>query len=358
LPPVHIQAKTSPILNKGEKWRVGYYEGGPYTEYVTTMRTLISGLMKLGWIETSELPTFEDETPRPYWKWLTQAQSKYLSFRPEDGYSANWEKQKRAQNKTEMMDKLTNNHLDLVIAMGSWAGQDLANNQHSVPTVVVSTSNPLKAGIIKSAEDSGYDHVTARVDKDRYLRQVRMFHRIARFKRLGVVYEDTALGRVYSALDEVQRASTERGFELVTCAALDNNTNDISKANQSCLECYRRLAGQVDAIYVTALNCVDRMMDPLAEIFITNRIPSFSMIGSKQVKKGVMLSISSDSGHESQGMYNASKIAEILNGVKPRSLPQNFPDPLDVAINMDTVERIGFEMPPSIYKIAHEIYGK
>ena len=99
-------------------------------------------------------------------------------------------------------------------------------------------------------------------------------------------------------------------------------------------------------------------MEPLAEIFITNRIPSFSMIGSKQVKKGVMLSISSDSGHESQGMYNASKIAEIFNGAKPRSLPQNFADPADIAINMNTVDRIGFKMPPSIYKIAHEIYRK
>ena len=71
-----------------------------------------------------------------------------------------------------------------------------------------------------------------------------------------------------------------------------------------------------------------------------------------------MLSISSDSGHESQGVYNASKIAEILNGEKPRNLQQNFADPLDIAINMDTVDRIGFEMPPSMYKIAHEIYRK
>jgi ABC-type uncharacterized transport system substrate-binding protein len=356
--PEYLRAKTNPILNDGKKWRIGYYEGGPYTDYVTTMQTLIMGLIKLGWIQDSHITAIEGEIPKPYWEWLTRAHSKYLSFRPQDGYSANWEDSKRARHKSEIMSKLINKRLDLIIAMGSWAGQDLANNQHAIPTVVLSTSDPIKAGIIKSAEDSGYDHVTARVDRDRYLRQVRMFHRIARFKRLGVVYEDTPLGRVYSALDEVQRAATERGFELVTCGALDNNTDDINEANQSCLECYRRLTTQADAIYVTALNCVDRLMNPLSELFITNRIPSFSMPGSKLVEKGLMISISSDSGYESQGIYNASKIAAILNGAKPRSLSQKLSDPLDIAVNVDTVRRIGFKMPPSIFKIAHEIYGK
>ena len=82
------------------------------------------------------------------------------------------------------------------------------------------------------------------------------------------------------------------------------------------------------------------------------------MIGSKYVKKGLMLSISSDSGYKMQGYYNARKFAEILNGAKPRSLEQTLKDPLDIAVNMDTVRKIGFEMPPSIFKIAHEIYGK
>jgi len=322
------------------------------------MRTLIAGLMKLGWIRESTIPDIDGEIPKPYWEWLSRLQSPYLTFDPENSYSAGWDNRKRAHYKSEIISKLNDNRMDLIIAMGSWAGQDLANHQHGTPTVVLSTSDPIKAGIIKSAEDSGYDHVTARVDRDRYLRQIRMFHRIAGFKRLGVVFEDTPLGRVYSALDDIRRASTERGFEVVTCAALDTDADAPRLADQSCLECYRRLAEQSDAVYITALNCADRQMDSLVALFITHRIPSFSMTGSKQVEKGLMMSISSDSGYESQGLYHASKIAAIFNGAKPRSLPQVLSDPLDIAVNIDTVSKIGFNMPPSIIKIAHEIYGK
>ena len=78
--PGHTQAETSPTLNKGEKWRIGYYEGGPYTEYVTTMRTLITGLMELDWIEKTDVPVYEGEISEPYWEWLTSAKSKHLSF--------------------------------------------------------------------------------------------------------------------------------------------------------------------------------------------------------------------------------------------------------------------------------------
>ena len=40
-----------------------------------------------------------------------------------------------------------------MIAMGTWAGQDLANGEHSVPTVVASCSDPIGSGIVKSAEE-------------------------------------------------------------------------------------------------------------------------------------------------------------------------------------------------------------
>ena len=43
-------ADSGPTLNDGRKWRIGYYEGGPFSDYTDTMRTLIQGLVALGWI--------------------------------------------------------------------------------------------------------------------------------------------------------------------------------------------------------------------------------------------------------------------------------------------------------------------
>lgn len=348
-------AKTSPQTNNGKKWRIAYYEGGAFSDYVDTMRSLINGLIELGWLKKQSLPAYSDEISKPYWEWLSNNNSPYLSFSHEDCYSADWTAEIRAEIKKELIRKLKTKKIDLVIAMGTWAGVDLANNYHSVPTLVVSTSEPVKAGIIKSIKNSGWDHVTARVDPDRYLRQIRMFHRIVGFKTLGLAYEDTEDGRIYSALDEVYRVAEERGFQVATCKVNDS-IGDKDLSNKSCLDCYKQLSKVSDAVYVTGLTCVDRQEAAIAAIFKKSRIPSFSMVGSKYVKKGLMISISDDAGYQSLGSYNATKFAKILNGKNPSELKQLFEDPLDISVNMKTVKDIKFNMPSSILKIAADIY--
>jgi len=349
--------KTEPTLNQGKKWRIGYYEGGPYSNYARTMKTLIEGLMNLGWLEKKSLPEFEGDTVKPYWDWLVENPGKFLSFYPQDAYSADWNKTRRREVRTELLEKLKSGNLDLIIAMGTWAGQDLANNHHNIPTIVLSTSDPVRAGIVKSAEDSGLDHVTARVDPWRYLRQLRMFHRIVGFKKLGIAYEDTPAGRIYSALDKASQVAVERGFTVEKCAVKETDVRT-SVADDSCRRCFQHLSQHTDAIYVTALNCVDRGLQDYVKIFNSHKTPTFSMVGSPLVEKGLLLSISSSAGFKTQGTYNAGKIAAILNGAKPRALRQTLEDPLDISINMNTARTIDFPVPESLLQIAREVYGQ
>lgn len=350
-------AGNTPVLNNGNKWRIAYYEGGPFSDYTDTMRTLVTGLIELGWITGGDPPDYREEMPKPYLDWLIKNSGPFLSFKPEDCYSANWDDQSRSKIRSELISKLENGDVDLVIAMGTWAGVDLANNKHTVPVLVLSTSDPIGAGIIDSAEKSGFKHVTARVDPNRYRRQIRMFHRIVGFNTLGIAFENTSDGRIYSAIDEVNRIAKERNFNIVTCEVIDT-LSDIKKANQSCFECYRQLSERADAVYVTALTCADRETVEIANIFKASGTPSFSMTGSKWVKSGLLLSISSDSGYTELGKYNANKFGEILNGTVPESLNQTFEDPLDIAVNVKTAKTIKFNMPKSILKIATETYGE
>lgn len=348
-------ASRYPVLNEGKKWRIGYYEGGEFSDYTETMRTFIDGLMQSGWINTQPIPYFSGNMIKPYWDWLTKCESRYLTFDHTDSYSSNWDEEKREANRLKMLQKLRTKSLDLVVAMGTWAGQDLANDEHKVPVMVLSTSNPVHAGIISSEYDSGYDHVTARVDPTRYLRQLRMFSRIVKFDTLGVAYENNSDGKIYSALKEVYRISSERGFRVELCE-VDVSGADTAVADQSCMACYEKLADKADAIYLTALTCVDRQVSRIAEMLREKRIPSFSLMGSRFVKAGIMLSISSDSEYVGLGRYNADKFSRILNGARPRELNQVFEDPLHIAVNKETVRRLNFDLPHSILRIATETY--
>jgi hypothetical protein len=86
--------KTTPNLKDGKKWRIGYYEGGPYIDYQWIFAETVKALMKMGWIEEAMLPKLTGEETSGLWKWLaTEAKSNYLEFVKDAHYNAMWEDQ-------------------------------------------------------------------------------------------------------------------------------------------------------------------------------------------------------------------------------------------------------------------------
>ena len=350
---------TSPVLNGGKKWRIVFYEGGPHANYYHYLEATIRGLMNLGWIEKSDLSKINNkrqDTER-FWIWLANnAKSDYLEFVEDGYYSANWDDEQRQINKTKLLRRLTSDDdINLVIAMGTWAGLDLANDEHSVPTIVMSTSDPVESGIIKSQDDSGYDHVHARVDPYRYERQLRIFHDIIQFKKLGIAFEDSIYGRSYSAIDTVEKVAADIGFEVVTCHT-KSDISDTSIASQSVIRCFDELSTQVDAIYVTIQGGVNTESIPrLVEIANKNSIPTFSQLGAQEVQQGFLFSISRP-GFKPAGLFLSATIAQVLNGAQPRQLIQVFEESPSIAINLKTAEIVGLYLYADILAAADTIY--
>src|SRR5690606_4444745 len=132
-----------------------------------------------------------------------------LQFVPDAWWQpGNFDNDKRPQVRAAILDRLQTRHdLDLIIAMGTWAGQDMRAIGPPIPTIVGSTSDPLAAGIADSIQDSGRDNLHTRIEPQRYQRQLRLFHEIVPFKRLGIVYEDSEAGRTYAGLKAVEQVS-------------------------------------------------------------------------------------------------------------------------------------------------------
>ena len=239
--------------------------------------------------------------------------------------------------------------------MGTWAGQDLANNLHSVPIMVVSSSDPVASGIVKSAERSGFSHVHARCAPQRYLQQIRLFHDIVGFKRLGIVYENSVVGRSYAALSDVQTVAAERGFELVTCEAPWSNVS-ARTCTRNLIECHTKLAPQIDALFLTVHKGVDlEHMDEILKPLMAYKIPTWSQRGPEEVRHGVLLSISRGN-FRSVGLYHATIMAKIFNGALPGGLDQVFEDTKRIAINLKTAQAIGFKIPRGLIQVADEVY--
>jgi ABC-type uncharacterized transport system substrate-binding protein len=353
------QYETAPVIKTdGKRWRIGYYEGGPYTDYQTVLKSTIIGLMQLGWIEKADIPNLPDnEDTKTMWEWLSKTgNSDYIQFVEDAYWSSGWNDKIRAVNKDRIIKRLAmNRDIDLMIAMGTWAGQDLANNDHSVPTVVMSTSDPVLAKIIKSPEYSGYDHVHARCDPTRYIRQVRLFHDIFGFKKLGIVYEDTEVGRIYVNLEDIKTVAAQRGFEVIPCHAPED-INELDECVKKVSECYKKLAPQIDALFISYHRGENaKYMPELLEPIFEYKIPAWSTKGLTHVKRGVLMSIAKEN-FDALGMFEAETTAKIFNGAIPGKLEQVFKNTLKIAINLETARRIGYNPPANILKVADIIY--
>lgn len=352
---------TKPTTNKGKKWRIGYFEGGEFINYQKTLIATVKGLMAIGWMEKAQIPSQENIQAEKLWEWLAlNATSEYIDFVPDAYYNGKWDAATIGKMSAQIINRLNiKADIDMMIAMGTRPGQRLANDQHHTPTIVLSTSDPVGSGIIKSIEDSGLDHVHARVDPLRYERQIRIFYNIFKFKKLGVAYDNNRAGKTYAAIDKIEKVANETGFEITHChtkAKDEFESLSLPEKEERFKQCFHELSEKADAIYVTIHTGVNANSIPdLVETIIDHRLPTFAQEGAEKVKYGFLMSVSQTNFND-VGRFHAETFAKIFNGAKPRELDQVFEDPTSIAINMKTAQRIGYDPPIDVIAIADEIY--
>ncbi|HUH59402.1 MAG TPA: ABC transporter substrate binding protein [Candidimonas sp.] len=350
---------TEPIAKPdGARWRLGYVESGDYNDYPLTLAEIVDGLQSLGWLRMPQ-PRPEGLGGKDLWNWLAKhTESTTLEFVP-DAYwqPGNFDAAQRAPMREAIARRLNDRRdIDLMIAMGTWAGQDMRALGPMVPTIVGSTSDPVAAGISDSAQDSGRDNLHARIEPERYERQVRLFREIVPFKTLGIVYEDSHEGRTYAAVPAVEQVGRELGFTVEHCHAVSSSVST-EAATRNALACYEKLANaHVGGVYVTTHRGVTKdSIGTIAASLAHAKVPSFSMAGSRDVREGILLSLA-QADLSYVGLFHAETIARVFHGAKPRQLSQLWIDPPKIALNLATARRIGFDPPVDILLAADEVY--
>ena len=350
-------AELQPILKPdGTKWRIGYYEGGAYNDYVPVTKAALARLAKLGWLPDAAMRCVDGaKDSSGLWACLSDNPGDYLEFPKDARWSANWEDERRAANRADFIKRARERHdLDLVFALGTWAGQDLASDEHDIPVVVCSTSNAIASGIIKSAEDSGFNHVHARVDPTRYARQVRLFHEIVGFSKLGVVFENSKEGRTYAGMDQIEPLAKELGFTLIACEAPFSGVS-LAQAEDAVMACHEELAQKADAVYIAIHRGVNRQsIKRLLEPFFKRNIPTFAMGTLYEVNAGALMSMAQPN-FTYAGDFYGDVAARVLHGERPRDIGQILPDPQDLRVNLETARLIGFHIPVDVLSDAEEI---
>lgn len=340
-----------PTLNKGHKWRVAYYEGGPYIDYQIVFSEMIKELMKQGWIEKAEVPKVNEDDFYPFWYWLsTTAKSDYLMFPLDAFYSSKWDPQQRDQNILDLIyTRLIHlNDIDIIVGLGTQAAKDLMIKDNKVPTMIVTASDLIKAKLLKDENDHTYKNVHATVTLYRYEKQIDIFYKALNFKKMGIFYENTVNGISYSGIDVVLKKSKELGFSVEVCFTKDETIDSQTERENSVLHCVDELfAKGVDALYIVTQSGVNQKTLPIiSKSLIDHKIVSFSQQGINEVKLGILMS--SAGNLKLAGKYESMIFSKILSGVPIESISQVFNDPIFIVINLSTMRKLGIKFSPKI----------
>ena len=351
-----VESSRKPDNEDGEKFRIGYFEGEPFVNFAGTFYGLLEGFQEVGWLEGIEDMPYEpgQEDSRIMWEWLaSQDNSDYLEFVADAHYSFFLE----PGREEELLSRLEKEQdLDLVITMGTYAGKSLSSASHNVPVLVFSSSNAVSSGIIDSAEDSGRSNIWAHMDPGRDRRQVDVFYDLFDFHKMGIVYEDSELGKIFSAINEVEAVAEERGFTIERRLVDEPaDRDDWERYYSELLKAHKELAEEIDAFYISIASIEAERLEYLLTPFYEKNIPVFSQLGGEEVRSGAVASVAR-ANFTSIGRYGASVIKRVLEGESPQSLPQVFMETPRIAVNLQAAERVGYQIPFTVLLVADQIY--
>jgi len=346
-----------PCLNNGRKWIIGYFQSGESEKYNSSLIFFIDHLAGMGWLENvdwTKLP--KNSKTKEIWYFLADnMRSKYLHIEKKYFWCSKWSLPKRKLLRKQVLSTLNNKEVDLMLTMGIWSGQDLANNLHSTPTLCLKSSFPMGKIFKKSGKIP--DHLYMPQDPDFLLRQVRLFKKITKFKTLGVAYVASSEGRFRASLKLLKQFSKEENFKLVVVRILPNEELKSRESLNKYIKAHEKIAPQIDAMWLTSefVDNPETAGQVLAPLF-KYKIPTWYPHGESGVANGAVFGIVHDP--RKRGQHHAETAAKIFNGLKPASQIKDLPINNHLVINCAAALKINLEISNSLLGAAKKSYFK
>ncbi len=325
--------RPAPLVPRaGAKFRVAYIETGEYWSYTEMFESIRAGLRQRHWSDRVEFP-------------------------PELRLSLGWGEENRKRYRERVAQLLNRDDVDMVLSLGTEATLAvIAENKKSIPVVATSISNPLASGIVTSATSSGRSYLTTFLNPSAGRQMFQLFHGLTGFKKIGIMYNNTVVGKSYSFSNDAIEAGRDLGFAVAEYSGLSAN-----ETVDDCLTGIKALHEQgADAIFISDLNCVDLSASdptPLYDYLDANHILTFSSADREQVRNFAMMGVL-HFDTEQVGDFQAGQIINIFSGYAPGELSMLAPYSYRLLINIDVAERNNITLPVETLIIADEIFLK
>lgn len=357
-------SETAPNLKAGEpKKRLCVVSYDEYIPFSRQLYYILAGLEENGWIKEGSIPFTADEIEKKkiYIDEMYAILEKtdlgpYIEFSPGACYYLAYE------DETEIAEDLRKRagegDIDLIITTGTSAGVFVKDLNLKVPMIDYSATDPVASGIIDSAtEGSGNPYVWAQVEPSLPLRQLKYYHSIKPFNRLGVIiYGDETI----SGVPDIKQSAEEIGFSLIKYN-IDEQPRETEEEKEAYYklveEKVQQMAGEnIDAFFLTVdlINDMEYLM-PLLSYFYEKNIPVYLMDDVSVVEAGALMLISAND-MENVGRFVADVIAKTLNGTEAGSLPCVYTSAPSIYVNYDVAIEIQYPLSFEFLAVCDRIF--
>lgn len=339
---------------ENQKLRIGYVESERLDNFSRNLSGILASFIDLGLINSSYKVDLNELDTLKIWNDICD---NYSSDKIE--LVKNMYFNVKELSESEYSQMVNRDDVDLIIAMGTVAGKYFLENETKNKFMVFACADPVSAGIIKSETERYTDNSFAHLDRTRYARQIIASHNILKFKKIGVVYQDTAEAFSYSAIDKLRKLSAELNFEIVEKHVVESqNENDYDRYYRDLKQAYKELVEEgIDSLYITTATIEnDNLLGLLEPDIYANNIPTIAQFSEEQVEYGALMGFVINDAME-QGYFAATQIKAYLEGTPFNQLEQVNDDTPKMSLNYDIAKCINLKIPFSTLLIIDKIYA-
>ncbi|RMF60253.1 MAG: hypothetical protein D6743_15230, partial [Calditrichaeota bacterium] len=239
---------------------------------------------------------------------------------------------------TAVTELLNDPDVDIVLAMGVLASADACNRgELPKPVIAPFVIDAGLQGFPKKDGASGVRNLHYLSLPSRLVGDIRAFREIVPFRKVTLLMNTEVVKQIPGFVERTREALQEMGLEL--------RLVPVGRSIDPILDL---LTGDVEAVYIgTLLQLSSDDFDRLVQTLTARKIPSFSLMGVREVRRGVLATLSPDFFPRITRRI-ALNFQKILLGEKPETIPVSFAVGKRLTINMATARRIGVSPPFSV----------
>jgi putative ABC transport system substrate-binding protein len=245
----------------------------------------------------------------------------------------------------EAAKELASIPVDVIAAFFTPATQAAQAATQTIPIVMVSVGDPVRAGLVASlAHPGGNVTGNSALAPDAAPKRLQLLKEvIPSLVRVALLFNpDNAVNLIFR--DEIEPAARDLGISLIQVEAssvpdLDTNLTGM-------------LSQHPDALIATGNTLYLSQMPKIIDFLESNRIPGMFTIREYVLAGGLM-----SYGASLPDLFrrSATYVHKILQGAKPSDLPVEQPTKFDLVLNLKTAKTLGLTFPQTMLATADEV---